>query len=96
MDRKTKEALDIIEKIKSSDDYVYELIRKPKRSGWFHFWDMMFDLVPSLADSLKNNKTVYLIASDSKGEIVEIEQGNIVNTVSVPLITMSQDVASGK
>ena len=37
MDKKTKEALDAIEKIKSQDDIIYEIFRTEKRSDGFIF-----------------------------------------------------------
>ena len=52
MDKKTREALDVINKVKSSDDIIYEIFRSEKRSGWFHFWDTVFDVIPSTTTKL--------------------------------------------
>ena len=78
MDKKTREALDAINKVKSSDDIIYEVFRSEKRSGWFHFWDTIFDVIPSTTTKLLNNKVMYLLASEKSGKIIEVENGTIV------------------
>ena len=52
MDRKTSEALDAIGKIKLPDDIIYEIFRTEIRSGWFHFWDIVLDVIPSTTTKL--------------------------------------------
>jgi len=84
MDKKTKEALDAIEKIKSQDDIIYEIFRTEKRSGWFHFWDIVFDVIPSTTTKLLYNKVMYLLASEKSGKIIEVENGHITNTIEIP------------
>ena len=84
MDRKTSEALTAIEKIKSPDDIIYEVVRTEKRSAWFHFWDAVNDLIPSLITKLFYDKVMYLLASDNRGQIVEVENGEITNIIEVP------------
>ena len=84
MDRKTREALDAIEKIKSPDDIIYEVCRTEKRSGWFHFWDIVFDVIPSTTTKLLYDKVMYLLASEKSGKIIEVENGNITNITDVP------------
>ncbi|MBD3108907.1 hypothetical protein IEO70_11095 [Bacillus sp. AGMB 02131] len=84
MDIKTKEALDVIEKIKSPDDIIYEVFRSEKRSGWFHFWDTVFDVIPSTTTKLLNDKVMYLIASEKSGKIIEIENRTITNITEIP------------
>ena len=84
MDRKTREALDAIEKIKSPDDIIYEVFRSEKRSGWFHFWDIVFDVIPSTTTKLMHNKVMYLLASEKSGKIIEVENGNITNITEIP------------
>lgn len=84
MDKKTREALDAINKVKSSDDIIYEVFRSEKRSGWFHFWDTVFDLIPSATTKLVNNKVMYLLASEESGKIIEVENGAIANITEVP------------
>ena len=84
MDKKTIEALDAIEKIKLSDDIIYEVFRTEKRSGWFHFWDIVFDVIPSATTKLMYDKVMYLLASEKRGQIVEVENGNIINTIEIP------------
>lgn len=91
MDKKTKEALATINKIKmSSDDVVYEIFRTEKRSAWFHFWDIVFDMIPSTTTELLNNKVMYLLASESKGQIIEIENGEMIDIIDVPNWTAEQ------
>jgi hypothetical protein len=92
MDRKTREALDAIEKIKLSDDITYEIFRTGKRSGWFHFWDIVFDVIPSTTTKLMYDKVMYLLASEKRGKIVEIENGNITNTIEIPNWTNDKKV----
>lgn len=84
MDKKTIEALEAIEKIKKSDDIVYEIARKEKKSGLFHFMDFWFEGILSTGNSLMKDKVMYLIASEDNGKIVEIENGKIINTLEVP------------
>lgn len=84
MDKKTREALDVINKVKSSGDIIYEVIRSEKRSGWFHFWDTVFDVIPSTTIALLNNKVMYLLASEKSGKIIEVENGTITNITEVP------------
>ncbi len=84
MDRKTREAIDAIEKIKASDDIIYEVIRSEKKSGWFHFWDIVFDIIPSTTIKLTHNKVMYLLASEENGKIIEVENGMITNTIEIP------------
>lgn len=83
MNRKTREALSAIEKIKSLGDVIYEVIRTEKRSAWFHFWDIVFDLIPSVTTTLLNDKVMYLLASDNKGQMIEVENGKITNIIEV-------------
>ena len=83
MDRKTREALDAIEKIKSPDDIIYEVFRTEKRSGWFHFWDIVFDVIPSTTTKLMYDKVMYLLASEKSGKIIEVENGNIANITEI-------------
>ena len=83
MDKKTKEALDAIGKIKSPDDVIYEIFRTEKRSGWFHFWDIVFDVIPSTTTKLLYDKVMYLLASDKSGKIIEVENGHITNTIKI-------------
>ena len=84
MDKKTIEALEAIEKIKKSDDIVYEIARKEKKSGLFHFMDFWVEGILSTGNSLMKDKVMYLIASEDNGKIVEIENGKIINTLEVP------------
>ena len=84
MATKTREALDAIDKIKSPDDIIYEVFRTEKRSGWFHFWDIVFDVIPSTTTKLMYDKVMYLIASEKSGKIIEVENGNITNITDVP------------
>lgn len=83
MDKKTKEALDLIEKIKEPNDFVYGIIRKEKKSRLYHLFDFMLDLIPSTVDPIINDKTM-LIASEKNGTIVEISHGKIVSNLDVP------------
>ncbi len=92
MDRKTREALDSIEKIKLSDDIIYEIFRTEKRSGWFHFWDIVFDVIPSTTTKLIYDKVMYLLASEKRGQIVEVENGNITNIIEIPNWTNDKKV----
>ena len=73
MDRKTREALDAIEKIKLSDDIIYEIFRTEKRSGWFHFWDIVFDVIPSTTTKLLYDKVMYLLASENRGKLLKLK-----------------------
>lgn len=84
MNRKTREALDAIEKIKSPNDVIYEVIGKEKRSAWFHFWDIVFDCIPGVTMQLMTNKYLYLLASEKSGKLIEVENGNIVKITDVP------------
>ena len=79
-----QEALDAIEKIKLSDDIIYEIFRTEKRSGWFHFWDIVFDVIPSTTTKLMYDKVMYILASEKRGQIVEVENGNITNIIEIP------------
>lgn len=45
MDKKTKEALDVIERIKLPNGVIYEVIGKEKRSTLFSFWNIILDSV---------------------------------------------------
>ena len=92
MDRKTREALDAIEKIKLSDDIIYEIFRTEKRSGWFHFWDIVFDVIPSTTTKLLYDKVMYLLASENRGQIIEVENGNITNIIEIPNWTNDKKV----
>ena len=92
MDRKTREALEAIEKIKSPDDIIYEVFRTEKRSGWFHFWDIVFDIIPSTTTKLLYDKVMYLLASEKSGKIIEVESGNIANIIDVPDWTSDKKV----
>ena len=83
LDRKTKEALDAIGKIKSPDDVIYEIFRTEKRSGWFHFWDIVFDAIPSTTTKLLYNKVMYLLASEKSGKIIEVENGHLTNLIEI-------------
>ena len=74
----------VINKVKSSDDIIYEVFRSEKRSGWFHFWDTIFDVIPSTTTKLLNNKVMYLLASEKSGKIIEVENGTITNITEVP------------
>lgn len=84
MDQKTREALNVLEKIKSPGDIIYEIFRTEKRSGWFHFWDIIFDIIPSTTTKLLYNKVMYLLASDKSGKIIEVQNGKITNITTVP------------
>lgn len=84
MDRKTIEILAEIEKIKSPNDIVYEVIRTEKRSGWFYFWDIVFDLIPSTTTKLLYDKAMYLLASDKSGKMIEIQNGKITKITDIP------------
>ena len=92
MNRKTREALDAIEKIKLSDDIIYEVFRSEKRSGWFHFWDIVFDVIPSTTTKLLYDKVMYLLASENRGQIIEVENGNITNIIDIPNWTNDKKV----
>ena len=92
MDRKTREALDAIEKIKSPDDIIYEVFRTEKRSGWFHFWDIVFDIIPSTTTKLMYDQVMYLLASEKSGKIIEVENGNITNIIDIPDWTSDKKV----
>ena len=92
MGRKTREALDAIETIKLSDDIIYEIFRTEKRSGWFHFWDIVFDVIPSTTTKLLYDKVMYLLASESRGQIIEVENGNITNIIEIPNWTNDKKV----
>lgn len=92
MDRKTREALDAIDKIKLPDAIVYEAFRTEKRSGWFHFLDVVFDVIPSTTTKLLYDKVMYLLASETSGEINEVENGNITNITDVPDWTSDKKV----
>ena len=92
MNRKTREALDAIEKIKLSDDIIYEMFRSEKRSGWFHFWDIVFDVIPSTTTKLLYDKVMYLLASENRGQIIEVENGNITNIIDIPHWTNDKKV----
>lgn len=92
MDRKTREALDAIEKIKQSDEIVYEIFRTEKRSGWFHFWDIVFDVIPSTTHKLMYDKVMYLLASEISGKIIEVENGMITNIIEIPNWTKEEKV----
>lgn len=84
MDKKTSEAVDAIKGMKSPDDIIYEVFRTEKRSGWFHFWDIVFDLIPSTTTKLMYDKVMYLLASEKSGKIIEIENGNIKKITEIP------------
>ncbi|MBM4763212.1 hypothetical protein [Bacillus sp. B15-48] len=84
MDTKTREALDAIEKIKSADDIIYEVFRTEKKTGWFHFWDIVFDVIPSTTTKLLYDKVMFLLASEKSGKIIEVKNGNIINITDVP------------
>lgn len=73
MGRKTREALDAIETIKLSDDIIYEIFRTEKRSGWFHFWDIVFDVIPSTTTKLIYDKVMYLLASEKEGKLLKLK-----------------------
>lgn len=90
MDRKTREALDAIEKIKAPGDTIYEISRKEKKSAGFVLWDMLFDNILSTSNSLMKDKVMYLLASEKSGKILEIEHGKITNTVEIPSWTSEQ------
>ena len=92
MDKKTKEALDAIGKIKSPDDVIYEIFRTEKRSGWFHFWDIVFDVIPSTTTKLLYDKVMYLLASEKSGKIIEVENGHITNIIEIPDWTSDKKV----
>ena len=92
MDKTTREALDAIETIKLPNDSIYEVIRTEKRSGWFHFWDIVFDVIPSTTTKLLYNKVMYLLASENRGQIVEVENGSITNTIEIPHWTSDKKV----
>ena len=96
MDKKTREALDAIEKVKSPDDIIYEIIRKEKRSVWFHFWDIVLDCIPGVTMQLMTDKYLYLLASEKSGKIIEVENGNITNTTDVPDWTNDKKVNFNK
>src|SRR5690625_1049608 len=79
----------ILAKIKQPDDIIYEVYRTEKRSGWFHFWDfimdMLFDTTTPLAnEKMTDSKILYLVAADNNGQIVEIKNGHITQTIEVP------------
>lgn len=44
----------------------------------------MLDMIPSITNSLLNDKTMFLIASEKSGKIVEIAHGKVVNSLEVP------------
>ena len=90
--KKQKEALDAIEKIKSQDDIIYQIFRTEKRSGWFHFWDIIFDVIPSTTTKLLYNKVMYLLASEKSGKIIEVENGHITNLIEIPDWTIDKIV----
>ena len=84
VDRKTKEAIEAIEKLKSQDDIIYEIFRTEKRSGWFHFWDIVLDVIPSTTTKLLYDKVMYLLASEKNGRIIQVENGSITNIIEIP------------
>ena len=92
MDRKTIEALDAIEKIKSPNDTIYEIIGKEKRSVWFHFWDIVLDCIPGVTRQLMTDKYLYLLASEKSGKIIEVENRNITKITNVPNWTSDKKV----
>ncbi|MDQ0231659.1 hypothetical protein [Metabacillus malikii] len=90
MDKKTRQALEAIEKVKSPGDVVYEVFRTEKKSGMFQFLNILFESIPSASSSLMNDKVMYLLASEKSGKILEIENGVIRNTTEVPNWTSDQ------
>ena len=84
MDKKTKDALEVIEKIMSKNDVVYEVFRSEKKSGLFYFWDIIFESTLSMTNSIKNDKVMYLLAAEKSGKLLEVENGNIKNIIEVP------------
>lgn len=84
MRKKTKDVLAAIEKLKERNDVVYEVFRKERKSGWWHFWDIILDSALSFYQDLTGNKVFYLLASDDKGTILDIKNGKIVEEISVP------------
>ncbi|NMD72655.1 hypothetical protein HHO41_20675 [Bacillus sp. DNRA2] len=92
MDRKTRQILAEIEKIKSANDIVYEVFRTEKRSGWFYFWDIIFDVIPSTTTKLLYDKVMYLLASDKNGKIIEVQDGKITKITDIPNWTQDTKV----
>jgi len=84
VDKKTRGAIEEIKKIKSPDDIIYEVFRSEKRSGWFHFWDIVFDVILSTTTKLFDNKVMYLLASENSGKIIEVKNGTITNIMEIP------------
>ena len=79
--------------IKSPNDVIYEVFRTEKRSGWFHFWDIVFDVIPSTTTKLMYDKVMYLLASDKSGKIIiEVEDGHIINLIEIPDWTIDKKV----
>jgi|SRR5690625_5205267 len=85
----------ILAKVKQPDDIIYEVYRTEKRSGWFHFWDFIMDMIfdiasPLTEEKMANSKIMYLIAADNSGQIVEIENDTITQTIEIPIWTSQQ------
>jgi|SRR5690606_26393599 len=53
---------------------IHELIRRPIRSGFLRFVDMMFDNVLVAADGLSSTGAYYLLVGDTSAELVHIEK----------------------
>lgn len=77
---KIEEVLKILEGKKlSPNDVIYELFRSEKKSFLFHLWDMIFDTILSTKQQLFEDKVIYPVASDTRGQLIEIENGKIVS-----------------
>ncbi len=82
--------LNIIKNYANSDDIIYEVFQSKKKSFIFHIWDMIFEDLLSSASAIHNHAMLYLIASETEGKLIEVKNGTVIKSVSIPDWTSDQ------
>ncbi|MBO1003864.1 hypothetical protein [Pseudogracilibacillus auburnensis] len=84
MNKKTKEALDAMEHLRTPGDVVYVVMKRQKRSFLFHLWDTFIaDTILSTVSDMKF-KMMFLLATDEEGKLIEVKNGTISEMMNVP------------
>lgn len=51
---------------------IHELLRRPKRSALFHFFDLLFDNIFWVADGFKTRGTYFLVTNNEQATLFHI------------------------
>lgn len=61
-------------KIAPDNCTIHELIRRPVRSPFFHYMNIILDNIPWMGDGFTSKGAYYLVINETKGDLAHIER----------------------